>query len=830
MFSDLDKSSAYILRRSFKETSLDVCDEDTLKYSALYEDLLRKKDSIDKQGYIAPALLPIGKDGVVNIRLLLPFEGVHFINMAYMVILGRVPEKAAMDSLQKALAANSSKEAKIKILRTIGSSNEAKSRGAILTGYDKVKTSQLYRYQDMEFIENAYIRILLRRPDDKGRKRFLSMLRSPEYSPAEILYTLRHSPEGEKHGVEIVGLENDYRRRMKRKKIMSIPVIGRCIRYISRLLGVNRRILALKNEISYLWDKLYSSRSALDDRINSLTLQLSDRIDAGNRKTAALERQIREQTGRINKLAKQYETENDRLAELAERYETENDRLAELAEEYETANSRLTELAERYENANSRYKEQYKSVESRLTELDDFTHQTDSIIGELNKTQDEHYKLLNEQSDVITRLSEESDRRSTFYETRFGELDGYTHQIGDNVNALNSSMERYGNTLNDQSAAITRLSEELDRRSSSYESSFRELDGYTHQIEDNVSDLNSVSESYGNLLNEQSDAITRLSQELDKRSTSYESSFGELDGYTHQIGGNVADINKALSNYDNILSEYVNEDKKTIQMLLAEIFKLKTEIKALKNGGVRNAEAAPSQSEETAPSAVPASDVYSAIEYFDFENHFRGSREHVKSVQKIYLPYFEGRKNVLDLGCGRGEFTELLRDNNVGVTGVDMYEPYVEYMRSLELPVVLDDAVAYLSRQESTDGIFMGQVVEHLSVDQIVTICNMAYEKLEEGSCLIMETPNPKSLAIFTECFYMDPSHQKPVHPFTLKYIAEKAGFTKVDILYTDSSRLPFSIPKIKEDEPDFDKFNEAMQRVSELLYGSQDYAVIARK
>ena len=76
----------------------------------------------------------------------------------------------------------------------------------------------------------------------------------------------------------------------------------------------------------------------------------------------------------------------------------------------------------------------------------------------------------------------------------------------------------------------------------------------------------------------------------------------------------------------------------------------------------------------------------------------------------------------------------------------------------------------------------------------------------------------------------MDPSHQKPVHPFTLKYIAEKAGFSQVDILYTDSSRLPFSIPKIKEDEPDFEKFNEAMQRVSELLYGSQDYAVIARK
>jgi len=112
----------------------------------------------------------------------------------------------------------------------------------------------------------------------------------------------------------------------------------------------------------------------------------------------------------------------------------------------------------------------------------------------------------------------------------------------------------------------------------------------------------------------------------------------------------------------------------------------------------------------------------------------------------------------------------------------------------------------------------------------IISVCTLAYEKLEDGCYLIMETPNPKSLAMFTGCFYMDPSHQRPIHPYTLKYIAEKAGFSKVDILYTESSRPPFDIPLIKENDPDFKQFNEAMHNISELLYGSQDYAVIAKK
>ncbi len=226
--------------------------------------------------------------------------------------------------------------------------------------------------------------------------------------------------------------------------------------------------------------------------------------------------------------------------------------------------------------------------------------------------------------------------------------------------------------------------------------------------------------------------------------------------------------------------------------------------------------------------APPAADSdYNTIDYFDFENHFRGSIEHIKDVQRMYLPYFSGKQNVLDLGCGRGEFLSLLKEEGIPAKGVDVYEPYADYCRMQGLDAVCGDGIAMLQQMDSVDGIFVGQVVEHLKTAQIVALCNAAYEKLPEGGCIVIETPNPTSLAIYTGAFYIDPSHVKPVHPLTMQYFLEKAGFSDIEILYPEQSRPPQRIPVLHTaDAP----FNAAMQQVADVLFGSQDYAVIAKK
>lgn len=222
---------------------------------------------------------------------------------------------------------------------------------------------------------------------------------------------------------------------------------------------------------------------------------------------------------------------------------------------------------------------------------------------------------------------------------------------------------------------------------------------------------------------------------------------------------------------------------------------------------------------------------YQLVDYFDFENHFRGNREDIKKRQEIYLPYMEGKKNVFDLGCGRGEFLELLGEHGVRATGVDSYPQFVKYCQSRNLSVILGDALEVLSTVHCVDGIFAGQLVEHLTFQQIQALCTLSFEKLTNDGYIILETPNPMSLAIYTHAFYMDPSHNKPVHPLTLQYLLQKCGFRDVQILFLPNSRLPIEIPELYlPGNSSVDSFNQVMKEVSKALFGSQDYAVIAQK
>ena len=232
---------------------------------------------------------------------------------------------------------------------------------------------------------------------------------------------------------------------------------------------------------------------------------------------------------------------------------------------------------------------------------------------------------------------------------------------------------------------------------------------------------------------------------------------------------------------------------------------------------------------------LPPPELEPAFDYAGFEERFRGTQEDIKERHRAYVEFFERQENVLEIGSGRGEFLELLAEAGIKARGVDLDLDMVLLCREKGLDVVEADAFAYLQAlpDDSLGGIFAAQVIEHLDVDQIVSLPKLCHRKLRRGGVLLLETLNPECLSVHYRWFWMDPTHTRLIHPETLKFLFESAGFTGARCRFQPPPSTSPSIPPLTlHDQPttELHRFNEAIQHLSALLFASTDYAVIGTK
>jgi len=191
------------------------------------------------------------------------------------------------------------------------------------------------------------------------------------------------------------------------------------------------------------------------------------------------------------------------------------------------------------------------------------------------------------------------------------------------------------------------------------------------------------------------------------------------------------------------------------------------------------------QASPPAPSARPPEPAPEMpFDYGRFAERFRGSEDYVKKNIQFYLPRFQGRGPVLDIGCGRGEFLEMMRDAGTEARGVDLSEESVTRCRQKGLDAEQADLFAYLRDRpdRSLGGIFCAQVIEHLPPASLPEMIRLASEKLSRDGLLALETPNPECLAIFASHFYLDPTHTRPVpHPLVSFYM-EEFGLGQIEV------------------------------------------------
>jgi 2-polyprenyl-3-methyl-5-hydroxy-6-metoxy-1,4-benzoquinol methylase len=182
--------------------------------------------------------------------------------------------------------------------------------------------------------------------------------------------------------------------------------------------------------------------------------------------------------------------------------------------------------------------------------------------------------------------------------------------------------------------------------------------------------------------------------------------------------------------------------------------------------------------------AIPAALEISAFDSARFAERFRGSEENIRANQAFYRSHFEGRANVLDIGCGRGEFLETMRDAGVSAKGIDLSAEAVAGCREKGLDAEVADLFAYLAAlpEDSLGGIFCSQVVEHLPPQSLPEMIRLCCTRLERGGVIAIETPDPQCLAIFATHFYLDPTHTRPAPAPLLTYYLEECGAGHIEV------------------------------------------------
>ena len=207
--------------------------------------------------------------------------------------------------------------------------------------------------------------------------------------------------------------------------------------------------------------------------------------------------------------------------------------------------------------------------------------------------------------------------------------------------------------------------------------------------------------------------------------------------------------------------------------------------------------------------------------YVALEDRFRGSRAEIKERFREYLPYVKESAPVIDLGCGRGEWVELLTESGIQARGVESNPLQVRQCTDRGLDVVEKDLFVYLQTlSDNSAGAITGfHIIEHVSFNALVMLLNEVLRILRPGGVAIFETPNPENVIVGSNYFYLDPTHRHPLPTELMEFLFKNRGFENVELLMLH----PWESGRVPGDGLLTERFNG-------YFYGPMDYAIVGWK
>jgi len=247
---------------------------------------------------------------------------------------------------------------------------------------------------------------------------------------------------------------------------------------------------------------------------------------------------------------------------------------------------------------------------------------------------------------------------------------------------------------------------------------------------------------------------------------------------------------------------------------------------------------------EVAPANAPADngDLMAALDVLTLEQRVHGSPRMVMDRQRVYLEHFRGCERVLALGCGRGEFLQLLAGEKMEAKGVEMNSALVNYCRDHDLDVVRADPLDYLESVEdaSVDGVMLSRFAGHQPPGRLMRMLKACRQKLRDGGVLLIETPNPFSLYAVASYALEDYNRIHPLHPETLKLLCLTYGFLDPDVLFLNPLPPEEHLEEVSaagsgallgpREQELFHRVNQNFQKINRIMFSHRDYALLTRR
>ncbi|SRR5579883_1684495 len=377
---------------------------------------------------------------------------------------------------------------------------------------------------------------------------------------------------------------------------------------------------------------------------------------------------------------------------------------------------------------------------------------------------------------------------------------------------------------------VTSLRNQLDELSGDIDLRFKEIDKRLDAVN------NLEQHSFAQLVNERLGTVNSRLQGVDESLSTVNSRLQGVDERLSTVNSHLQGVDERLSNVnshlqrvderhlrnDSYLKNDLAQQKRLITMFLEE---------------ARQRLPEPFDQEQLQTFVNEEQHLLDAF-YVAFEDQFRGSREDILNKLKVYLPIIAEAKvgtsssPILDVGCGRGEYLELLRKVGYTARGIDINRIMVEQCKARGLEVIESDAITYLqSLPDASLGAVTGfHIIEHLSFPVLMNLIDETERVLNSGGLAIFETPNPENIIVGACNFYSDPTHRNPLFPLTVKFLFEQRGFIDVKLLRLRENRLEDPLEFIEADNPIASKVNPLIEIAKSNFYAAPDFAVIAKK